>query len=60
MSTLSSLLDLWLGRLSCQQTHRPVRIAPPRDRSDKRLAVKHGGRLKMYRVNKYGEVFEEK
>jgi hypothetical protein len=60
MSTLSWLIDVWLGHRPSQQTYRPPRTAPHSDPSGKRLAIKHGGRLKMYRVNKYGEVFEEK
>jgi len=46
--------SLWKAIANARQ------FRPPGSRGEKRIAVRHKGRTKIYRINKYGEVFEEK
>lgn len=59
--SLSKLLSDWLTGYNDppQRTQRQRSTGLNRSPQDKLIVVKHKGRLKTYRVNKYGEVFEE-
>ena len=52
------LLGKWLLETDEQQPRRAKRSYPRPSRA-KRFIVQHQGRKKSYRVNKYGEIFEE-
>jgi hypothetical protein len=60
MSFLKLLFDIFDYRPPQWIQRPPHQISSNRPSRNKRIVVKRGGRLKTYRINKYGEVFEEK
>ena len=59
MSQSNPLSDLLFGNTPRPRVPRRRRTNVNQSSSVKRIVVKHKGRLKHYRINKYGEVFEE-
>ena len=57
MSVLRSLLNLLLEPEPKPPPRR--RAGTPSARRVRRIDVKHRGKIRQYRVNRYGEVFEE-
>lgn len=52
--------NLFFNNNSRSKKKRPRRTRSCRGSGDKYIIVKHQGQHKTYRINKYGEVFEER
>jgi len=60
MTRYNPLTVLLFNHTPKPKSRRPHRTDVNRSSRDKHIVIKHKGRLKHYRVNKYGEIFEKK